>query len=151
MSESSQTKILVLVIGVVCIALAYVFVTGIQTILQPEPNISGFNDPREGEEHIASTTSTVLTWGAPPVRIVSSSSPPGTRTALTFKAIDCGTNGNVWINFEDKLAATSTTFLIGATTTQTMNADFPYTRGSITALASSANCRINVTEWRLPN
>lgn len=112
---------------------------------------AAFPDPRtSGVTHIASTTTYTLTWGAVGKRLVATSTAPGTRTALALQTFGCATGGTVWLKFNDKLAATSTGYMITASSTVVFADTLPAVYGSIRALASTATCKVLVTEFRSP-
>lgn len=133
--------------GALCFLAAFAIWSSIDNIALG----SSFDDQRVVGDKIASSTSYTLTWGTSGSRIVATSTAPGTRVALTVQAMNCALGGQVWVEFNDIVAATNTSYLIGAaSSTVTFGDDEPLPYGSVRAMASHANCTADVTEWRLP-
>jgi len=108
----------------------------------------------------ASTTSYALVGNAVATRIVATSTRmdatdtlPATsgRMGITLQTVNCAALGQVWLSFNDVPATTTTGFSLAASSTLTLSDTLPSVYGSIRASASSANCRLNVTEWRSEN
>lgn len=109
---------------------------------------ASYPDPRENPQSIASSSVISLTWGAASSRILATTTGKGGRTATAIQAINCGTNGQVWLAFNDFAAGTSTGYSLTGSSTLVLGQDIPMVTGSIRALASSANCSVLVNEFR---
>ena len=105
----------------------------------------------------ASSTAFTLTWGtsrsilATSTRNAASATLPATagRSGATFQAL-CPGQAEVWLQFNDIAAATTTGINLSATTTRsiTFSDAVPNVYGAVKALASINNCTLLVTEWR---
>lgn len=120
--------------------------------------VSGAEYPQQSMQSrtYASSTAITLTWGQS-VNVVGTSTftaattlLPATagRTGLTVQTVNCQPNSEVWLQFNDVNAATTTGMWLAASTTRTFSQDVPMVYGAIKALASTNNCTLMVTEWR---
>lgn len=127
------------------------------SLTQPEP-IIGDEFPSQSQQTQTYASSTVysIVFGASQRVLATSTYESATgllpetsgRSGVTFQAINCATNGNVWVRFNDLAAATSTGYFVGASSTATLGDSIPNIYGSIRAFASGGNCSLIVTEYR---
>lgn len=104
----------------------------------------------------ASTTTYTLTAGtaqqvlATSTRYAATADRPATagRTAVTVQAINCGTNGNVWLRFADVTPAANQGVYMTGSTTITFGDSVPVGYGALRAIAATANCALSITEFR---
>ena len=107
----------------------------------------------------ASSTATALGWGVN-TRVVSTSTReeaaggiPATvgRASITFQTTHCAAGGAVFLQFNDIPAATTTGYLLTASSTVTLGQDIPMYNGSIRALSYNGACTLLTTENRSEN
>jgi len=155
--------------GIVALLVLILGWGGLSVVQNGTPLGSAFPQQSKVAKQYASTTAVTLTFGATARRVISTSTRqaavgenPATaqRSAISFQTTNCATAGRVWLQFNDVAAATTTGFLVNSTSTATsvtgvdtltLGQDAPLPWGSITALASDANCTLLITEWRTEN
>src|SRR3990167_289160 len=112
---------------------------------------SSFSDPRNTTDYLtASSTAYSITFGGGvnSTRVLATSSGPGGRVAVSVQANNCVSGGQLWINFNDVRAATTTSYSLAASSTVVFVDVLPVPFGSLRVTASSAACTAVVHEFR---